>query len=77
MADITGNFLQDLANNKKVVPKIFSKTSLTNFTSAKLFEYQRPHVLKLISILLKFSLALDTSDTGVGKTYIAAAGSRC
>ncbi|QTF49278.1 putative ATP-dependent RNA helicase [Acanthamoeba polyphaga mimivirus] len=74
--DITASFLQDLVENKKAVPKIFSKTTLSNETSAKLFPYQKNHVLNLISILLKYFLVLDTSDTGVGKTYMAAAACR-
>jgi hypothetical protein len=37
----------------------------------KLFEYQVPHLDAVLSALLKYRSALDASDTGTGKTYVA------
>lgn len=39
----------------------------------RLFPYQREHVAKLIAAIGDYNVALDTSDTGTGKTYTAAA----
>lgn len=55
------------------VETVFSKKILSNTTHLKLFDYQRNHCLKLIKILLTYKIALDISDTGVGKTYTAIA----
>nr|URM62196.1 ATP dependent helicase [Mimivirus sp.] len=54
-------------------PKIYSKTLLSNNINRKLLSYQKNHVVKLINILIQKWIAIDTSDTGIGKTYIAAA----
>lgn len=55
------------------IPKIISKTSLKNEICKKLYDYQIPHVISLINILVNKSLAFDLTDTGVGKTYVTAA----
>ncbi|QGR53985.1 ATP-dependent helicase [Moumouvirus maliensis] len=60
-------------NTQSVKPKIYSKTVLSNETDRRLLSYQKNHVVKLINILIKHWIAIDTSDTGIGKTYIAAA----
>ena len=39
----------------------------------KLLKYQLPHFYQLESILRKHNVALDASDTGTGKTYVAVA----
>lgn len=68
------SFLKDITNSsEKIVPKVYSKKVLTNHTKEKLLIYQEKHVVKLINILLLYSIALDASETGTGKTYIAAA----
>src|SRR5579872_4284999 len=61
-----------LAEAPKLPPsKIFSTTTISNRLKGKLFGYQEPHVIKLVNILLKHNVALDNSDTGIGKTYAA------
>lgn len=55
------------------MPKVYSTAILSNSIRKKLFNYQEAHVVKLINILLKKCVALDGSDTGVGKTYMALA----
>ncbi len=55
------------------VPKIYSKSVLSNDLKEKLLSYQEKHVLKLVSVLLKNNIALDASDTGTGKTYSSVA----
>lgn len=40
--------------------------------TATLHEYQKPHVVSLLSSLLRNRVAHDGSDTGTGKTYAAA-----
>jgi superfamily II DNA or RNA helicase len=37
----------------------------------KLLDYQEPHAMKLIKILEQNNAALDASDPGIGKTYVA------
>lgn len=59
------------APNKKPSSKVFSTTTISNRLKGKLFAYQEPHVIKLVNILLKYNVALDNSDTGIGKTYAA------
>lgn len=78
MNDEIATFFQSLDSMQQkdvqIAPKrVFSRTSLTNVTNNKLIPYQRAHTVKLINILLNRFVALDSSDTGVGKTYIAAA----
>lgn len=36
-----------------------------------LYDYQKPHAIKLAKALAKFNVALDGSDTGTGKTFSA------
>lgn len=57
---------------KKRQPSVFSKTVLSDTSKRKLLGYQHSHVIRLITILLRHRIALDASDTGVGKTYMAA-----
>lgn len=64
-----GSFLTSISENTKV----FSIKTLSNLSKEKLLSYQEKHVLKLLEILLNKKIAIDTSDTGIGKTYIAAA----
>lgn len=47
--------------------------TLSNFSKKRLLEFQQPHVIKLMTTLDKYCVALDNSDTGIGKTYISAA----
>ena len=54
---------------KKSLPKIYSRTTISNRLKGKLLSYQEPHVIKLVNTLLKHHVALDNSDTGIGKTY--------
>lgn len=42
----------------------------------KLLEYQIPHTVKIVSILEEYNRALDSSDTGTGKTYCAIAAAK-
>ncbi|XWV26205.1 DEAD/SNF2 helicase [Tupanvirus soda lake] len=73
MSDNIGSFLKKITDTKNTVPKIYSKTVLSNITKQKLLSYQENHVVRLVNILLKYSVGLDASDTGIGKTYVAAA----
>lgn len=54
-------------------PRIYSAQVLSNAATRKLLAYQCSHVVKLVGILATKRIALDASDTGVGKTYVAAA----
>ena len=67
------SFLKTICDDKITIPKVYSKKVLTNDTIKKLFSYQAPQVIRIISILLTKYIALDASDTGVGKTYSACA----
>lgn len=74
MSDLIGDFLLDLEKEGAKSPvKVYSKATLTNSTKLKLLPYQVDHVVKLIQVLIKSRVALDGSDTGTGKTYVAAA----
>lgn len=73
MGDLIGSFLKKLSEKNVVVPKVYSKNTLTNTTKTRLLSYQIPHVIKLINILFKHNICLDASDTGIGKTFISAA----
>lgn len=53
--------------------KVYSNKILSNITKQKLLSFQEKHVLKLLTIILTHNIALDSSDTGIGKTYTSAA----
>ena len=53
--------------------KVFSSETLSNSTIRKLLPYQVPHAVKLIKDIVKNFIAIDGSDAGIGKTYIALA----
>lgn len=53
--------------------EVYSKKVLSNKTKNKILSYQEKHIVKLICILLSMFVALDASDTGIGKTFIAIA----
>jgi len=64
------SFIQTiLKTDSTPAPSVLSKVTLSNNVKAKLLSYQEPHVLKLVNILLKHKIALDNSDTGIGKSY--------
>jgi SNF2 family DNA or RNA helicase len=71
--DVTDLFKAVAESKTKVEHKIYSKKILSNETISKLFKYQVDHVSKLMQILVEHRIALDASDTGIGKTYAAAA----
>lgn len=73
MADGIGDFLNALCDNEEPPIKVYSKTELTTKTKKKLLAYQVAHVVRLIVILVKYYIAFDSSDTGIGKTYVSAA----
>ena len=74
MSEMIGTFLRELTDKSNQPPvRIFSKTVLSNTTRSKLLSYQEDHVMRLISIVLDKYVALDASDTGIGKTYTASA----
>lgn len=75
MADEIANLLNNLDNEpvQKTVTKVYSKKVLSNDSVNKLLPYQIQHVLNLMQILVTHRIALDASDTGIGKTYSAAA----
>jgi superfamily II DNA or RNA helicase len=73
MSDNIGSFLKNIVETAQPAPKIFSRTVLSNYTKQKLLSYQESHVVRLVNILLKHYIALDASDTGIGKTYVAGA----
>lgn len=68
-----GSLFNSITNEKKPLPKIYSKVVLQASTKKKILSYQEKHIINLIEILLKHNIALDNSDAGVGKTYVAAA----
>ena len=70
MTDSIASFLNNLTK-EEIVPKVYSNTVLSNLTKKNLLSYQEAHVVKLITILLANHVALDASDTGIGKTYVA------
>jgi len=45
-------------------------------SESKLFSYQKGHFYALVDILLRNGIALDASDTGTGKTFVALAIAR-
>lgn len=67
------SFYQEIMVKPENIPKIYSKKSLSNEINDKVYDYQKKHILKLIGSLLKYSIALDNSDTGTGKTYSSVA----
>ena len=75
MPDSTSSFLASITdtNNNADTPKVYSKTVLTNETKQKLLSYQEKHVIRMIIILLINYVGIDSSDTGIGKTYVASA----
>lgn len=73
MTDLIGSFLKEITNDNVIIPKVYSKTVLSNETKNKLLSYQTNHVIRMITILLKYNIALDSSDTGIGKTYSSCA----
>lgn len=73
MTDVISSFLDSITVTRQIVPKVYSKIALSNKSKAKLLQYQEKHVVRLINILLRSWIAFDGSDTGVGKTYTAAA----
>lgn len=75
MTDEIGSFFQSLGgiNTRVLTPKVYSKKVLSNETKLKLLSYQEDNVVRLINILLAKHVALDGSDAGVGKTYMAMA----
>lgn len=68
--ELLGN---DLLTNEQMNPKVYSKVVLSKDTKHKLLSYQESHVIRLVNILLNRYIAIDVSDTGIGKTYIAVA----
>jgi len=75
MADIESflKTLTDCVDAPDAAPKVYSKKVLSNETVKKLLSYQPSQVIDIITILLVQYIALDASDTGVGKTYISSA----
>lgn len=67
--DIDNDVLKDI-NLLKSLEQSISKNIEGN--EAKLLDYQEPHAKKLIDIITRNGTALDASDPGIGKTYIAA-----
>lgn len=66
------SFLKEITETKSV-PVVYSKAVLTNQTKTKILSYQEKHIIKLINTLVEKTVAVDGSDCGVGKTYIAGA----
>ena len=67
------SLLNDINQNNQKLPKVYSTTVISNVTRQKLLSYQEKHVVKLVNILVKNCIALDSSETGTGKTYAAVA----
>ena len=53
--------------------KFTLRNNLSRQTKKKILSYQEPHIIKLINLILEHSIAIDMSDTGIGKTYVACA----
>lgn len=62
--------------SKKQEVEVAPARRLTTVSSKNLKPYQVPSVTRLANALLQFGAALDASDTGVGKTYVALAACR-
>uniref|UniRef100_A0A6C0CAU3 Helicase ATP-binding domain-containing protein n=1 Tax=viral metagenome TaxID=1070528 RepID=A0A6C0CAU3_9ZZZZ len=79
MTSSVSSFLDDIYKQSKQLedapepPKIYSKKVLSNRTNSKILAYQKKHIINMISMILENGIALDSSDTGTGKTYIAIA----
>jgi len=58
-------------NDNNILNDLNLLNKLENKEALKLLDYQEPHANKLIDILEKNNCALDNSDPGIGKTYIA------
>lgn len=67
ISEIIDDLLIDAEKNAPA--KVFSRTTLSNRLKGKLLSYQEPHVCRLVDILVRKHVALDNSDTGIGKTY--------
>lgn len=52
------------------VTELIDKYSKQNGCNIRLLDYQTAHCEKIKNALLKYSRALDCSDTGTGKTYV-------
>ena len=73
MLNDVNSLLTELSLTTKPAPKVYSKKVLSNDIVDKLLEYQKANVLKIINCLLKSYICLDSSDTGIGKTYMSIA----
>lgn len=65
--------IETFLNEINSQPIVYSKKTLSNKTIENVFDYQKKHILKLVYLLLKYYIAFDFSDTGIGKTFIAIA----
>lgn len=59
----------DISDDLALLKKMENKEEIDK--RIKLLDYQQPHAEKLIKILEQNGYALDASDPGIGKTYIA------
>lgn len=57
-------------DNTPILPKQ-EKIVIKSLKTDKLFGYQQEHTLKIMNSLINNNVALDSSDTGTGKTYSA------
>lgn len=73
MSGTLDSLLRSLIVKDPPQPKVYSSRILSNQTKQLLLSYQHENVIQLIRILATKHIAIDTSDTGVGKTYMAAA----
>ena len=61
---------EEVEKEVKTVIKKYSKTS-NNYNLDPLYDYQRDHAVEIINSLSEHDRAVDNSDTGTGKTYVA------
>ena len=79
-AERKGDFKEKFGKENPVVPvEIITKSTLAEYKVKNvdgLREWQVPSVSKLCAVITEYGAAIDGSDTGTGKTYIAIAVAR-
>jgi superfamily II DNA or RNA helicase len=63
---------KNVLNDMNLLKSMENMATYLDNKDSKLLEYQEPHAKQLIEILSRNNTALDASDPGIGKTYIAA-----
>lgn len=71
--DIASDILSFISEQSEKIKQVEKEISEINFSDSILYDYQIEHAKPIIHSLLLHNTAIDSSDTGTGKTYIALA----